>query len=167
MDFHGTWYSFHLCSNILVGSHFPVFAESSVTQAEASSGVWHPVCSPLMDCRLREAFWVVPWLSQAPEDESSGSCDQTKAGHNILVKTKRGISSMISYSLIVLWVTTCQNQPSKTSIPWNQGSEHVTPGNYSQDNYLSEYFALEASYPNAVDVWCLNLYRGHLAAHVA
>ena len=32
-----------------------------------------------------------------------------------------------------------------------------------QDNYLSEYFALEASYPNAVDLWCLNLYRGGLA----
>lgn len=28
------------------------------------------------------------------------------------------------------------------------------------DNYLSDYFALEASYPNAVDLWCLNLYRG-------
>lgn len=29
-----------------------------------------------------------------------------------------------------------------------------------QDSYLSEYFALEKSYPNAVDLWCLNLYRG-------
>ncbi|CAE7551582.1 unnamed protein product, partial [Symbiodinium sp. CCMP2456] len=28
------------------------------------------------------------------------------------------------------------------------------------DSYLSEYFVLEASYPNAMDVWCLNLYRG-------
>jgi len=28
------------------------------------------------------------------------------------------------------------------------------------DGYLSEYFALEASYPNAVDLWCLQLYRG-------
>ncbi|OLP84482.1 hypothetical protein AK812_SmicGene34644 [Symbiodinium microadriaticum] len=32
----------------------------------------------------------------------------------------------------------------------------------TQDSYLSKYFELEASYPNAMDVWCLNLYRGWL-----
>ena len=51
-------------------------------------------------------------------------------------------------------------------IDLDQVREFFTPAKAAvfglQDNYLSEYFALEASYPNAVDVWCLNLYRGLL-----
>jgi len=70
---------------------------------------------------------------------------------NYYADTEQKRSEHLSY---VNEVTEAIHQAESTASVWHPVCSPL------MDNYLSEYFALEAIYPTAVDIWCLNLYRG-------
>ena len=114
------------------------------------------------------AFLLVTIHLTSSKSECANAYETHTFKNNMVNKSNITVMQLVLLSLYVL--SSLNNQPIISFKPFgcvDPAIQHLWSLHCSifcsQDNYLSEYFALEATYPTAVDIWCLNLYRGALA----